>query len=332
MKTLRFLFVFLCVFISSVSAFSYDFKVDGIAYEIISNDGQTVKVVKDIFCFYSGDINIPDFVRKDNKEYKVVGIGNDAFGECFDLTSVTIPKYVTTIGENAFYGCNKLISIIIPENVAYIEKDAFNSCLGLTSIILPESVLSIGKTAFENCRNLVSVTISEGVTSIENSAFRSCVSLTSITIPESVISIGFYAFSSCPSLTSIYLKWRKPISGSDNIFYISGFNDKDLYETATLYIPEGTLAEYQKVEPWCLFKNIQSCSSIDSVQDNGGLYYCMEDETLYTGGKDISLRIYNANGGEVLEVHNSECVSISEFDPGIYIVVTEDGKCFKFIK
>ena len=41
----------------------------------------------------------------------VTSIGNYAFAECYDLTSISIPSSVTSIGEGAFGNCNHLISI-----------------------------------------------------------------------------------------------------------------------------------------------------------------------------------------------------------------------------
>lgn len=41
----------------------------------------------------------------------VTSIGNEAFYECTELTSVAIPRKVTSIGNDAFYGCSALGSI-----------------------------------------------------------------------------------------------------------------------------------------------------------------------------------------------------------------------------
>lgn len=52
---------------------------------------------------YSGKIAIPEFVTYNGKTYPVTCIGNAAFTECSDLTSVTIPNSVTTIENFAFH-------------------------------------------------------------------------------------------------------------------------------------------------------------------------------------------------------------------------------------
>ena len=176
------------------------------------------------------------------KEVIITGgksIREEAFDNCYRLTSITIPDSVTSIGSSAFYNCSgleevhitdlaawcaiefdysanplsyahnlylngKLISdLVIPDGVKSIGNYAFSGCSGLTSITIPDSVTSIGSSAFYGCSGLTSITIPDGVTSIESSAFYGCSSLTSITIPDSVTSIESSAFSGCSSLTSI---------------------------------------------------------------------------------------------------------------------------------
>ena len=117
-----------------------------------------------------------------------------------DRTDVIIPSVhsggaVTGIGDWAFSNCSNLTSISIPDSVTSIGQGAFQSCSGLTSITIPDSVTSIGNYAFSYCDGLTSVTIGEGVTSIGVGAFSDLDGLTSITIPDSVTSIGDYAFA-----------------------------------------------------------------------------------------------------------------------------------------
>ncbi|MBQ6064055.1 MAG: leucine-rich repeat protein [Prevotella sp.] len=83
----------------------------------------------------------------------VTSIGNEAFGWCYDLTSIQIPENVTSIGEYAFCFCNSLESIRLPSNLSSIGGRAF--CFsGLKSITIPSSVSSIGENAFYGCESL----------------------------------------------------------------------------------------------------------------------------------------------------------------------------------
>ena len=133
----------------------------------------------------------------------VTSIGDEAFGWCKSLQSVTIPNSVKSIGDEAFSGCKSLQSVTIPNSVTSIGDHAFSSCESLQSVTIPNSVTKIGDRAFCSCKSLQSVTIPNSVTNIKDGAFSSCESLQSVTIPNSVTKIGDYAYSSCESLQSV---------------------------------------------------------------------------------------------------------------------------------
>ena len=190
----------------------------------------------------------------------VTSIGADAFHGCESLTSVMIPNSVTTIGERAFSGCESLTSVSIPNSVTSIGREAFSGCDSLTSVTIPNSVTSIGMYAFSVCESLTSVTIPNSVTYIEDEAFSRCYSLTSLTIGSSVTSIGKEAFEECSKLEKIYMQCEVPLKCG------SVFSDES-YKVATLYVPTGTMTEYEKVDPWRNFWNIEEMdfSGIENI-------------------------------------------------------------------
>ena len=107
---------------------------------------------------YTGDIVIPSQTTIDGKVYNVTQIGDAAFQDCTNLTSVTIPNLVVSIGESALKGCINLISVVIGNSVTSIGNSAFYGCTSLTSVTIPNSVTSIGNYAFYGNSNLTSVT------------------------------------------------------------------------------------------------------------------------------------------------------------------------------
>ena len=221
-KPLCRLIMAVAIMMLSLQAMAYDFSYTHQGKTLYYNrtSGNTVKVTyyaDDYFGndYVSGDVAIPSTVTYNGTTYSVTSIGEQAFGNCWGLTSVTIGNSVTSIGERAFRNCSGLTSVTIGNSVTYIGGGAFDGCSGLTSVTIPNSVTYIGGGAFDGCSGLTSVTIPNSVTSIGNLAFRGCSGLTSVTIPNSVTSIGGDAFSGCSGLTSVtipnsvtYIGWK----------------------------------------------------------------------------------------------------------------------------
>ena len=73
----------------------------------------------------SGNISIPDVITTD-KKYTVKKIGDGAFFNNKNITSVTIPYSVKSIGTSAFSGCSKLTSITCETpTMEHIGSDPF---------------------------------------------------------------------------------------------------------------------------------------------------------------------------------------------------------------
>ena len=247
---------------------AYDFKLDGIYYNILSEEDQTVEVTNSGYSkCYSGEIIIPSRILWNSKTYKVTSIRDHAFYECSALTNVTIPSSVTSIGNDAFYRCSALTSVTIPASVTSIGTSAFRACDALEDInvsqenstyasidgilydkevqiliqcpggrndvIIPASVTSIGYRAFYGCSALTNVTIPSSVTSIGDSAFYGCSGLTSVTIPSSVTSIGWYAFYGCSALTSVTIPASVTSIGRDAFYGCSALTSVTIPSSVT---------------------------------------------------------------------------------------------------
>ena len=78
--------------------------------------------------FYGSNVNSFDL-----SDTKVEAIGNYAFANCKNLTSINLPKVLKTIGEGAFYS-SAIKSVDVPQSVASIGKAAFTDCLSLWKV------------------------------------------------------------------------------------------------------------------------------------------------------------------------------------------------------
>lgn len=248
-------------------------------------------------------------------------IGDYAFARANVLKSVDLPNTVSSLGTYAFSYCYALESIEFPEdNSDFIEIPNFccSQCTLLTAVEIPETVTTIGNSAFAGNSekvpmNLESVTIPSKVTSIGTRAFYYNTKFTSIVIPKRVQTIGSQAFKGCTNLTEVHsVSATPPVLGASDVF------SDETYAAATLYIPDGTLSDYQATtyendegeqvgNYWYLFTTITESSNV-------GI-----DNLASDGRTVVGERFYNLAGQEV--------ASPSDSDKAIYIVVRsyDDG-------
>ena len=149
--------------------------------------------------FYSctfKEIALPDRIEK---------IGEHAFHDCSELTTVNIPEAVTEIGEYAFAGCGNLKQIEIPASITELRAFVFMDCANLETVKLPDNLRTVGDSAFNGCRNLKNVTIPASVNEIGEYAFARCQSIEQIVIPQGVTTLRAETFFGCLSLTDIQI-------------------------------------------------------------------------------------------------------------------------------
>lgn len=241
-KILTLLFPFI---INTCSLWAYTFVQtipgEGITYEF-ETENHTAKIVgTDIFV--DSDIKIKTEILWADQYYKVVAIGKNAFRNSKILQSIDMSDTaIDSIGDGAFEDCINLTSLQWSSNIHYIGNYAFKGCNNLTSVSFDKEVYSIGDYAFAYCDNLTSAslncftliakdydsTINESpkiypihkifyntplkhvylgsaVTRIGDYMFSNCHELISITIPNHVNYIGKAAFSYCENLKSFQI-------------------------------------------------------------------------------------------------------------------------------
>lgn len=203
MKQLPKITSLLIIFFLNVNiVYSYDFEVNGIYYEYDSSS-QSATVTFSYNDKYSGNIIVPVSVSYNGRTLPVLSIGNNAFSDCTELESVSLPSGLTTIGWDSFNGCTKISKIIIPETVSTIGRGAFHNCTALSKIEIPNNVTYIHQETFKGCSNLTSVLLPENLSYIDDYAFEGCSQLQSISIPAATTFIENGAFSGCPNLETI---------------------------------------------------------------------------------------------------------------------------------
>lgn len=148
----------------------------------------------------------------------VSNIGNYAFSNCRNLSSISIPNSVTNISDYAFYECNNLSTVTIGNSVTNIGRYAFCECRNLASVYYNGDVagwcgitfdssydysnpLTYAHNLYINNELVTDLIIPETVTEIKPYAFQYASCITSLTIGNSVANIGIYAFAGCHGLT-----------------------------------------------------------------------------------------------------------------------------------
>ena len=210
------------------------------------------------------------------------------------VRKMSIPSSVTKIGDYAFYNCTNLTSIELPSGVTEIGDYAFYNCTNLSSLTLPSGVKEIGFSAFQGCKSLTSVTIPSGVKYISSFTFYECESLRFINLPSDLKYIGEEAFEGCTGLTSIYAFMEKPCEIDETTF------ENETIINATLYVPKGSLLDYWDDNQWKKFMNIEEfdVKSIGSLNTNVNdvqevSRYSDNGQRLNTPAKGLNIVKYN---------------------------------------
>ena len=157
-----------------------------------------------------GVIDIPDTVTKDNIDYTVTAIGNNAF-ESLNVSSVFIPATVTSIGPFAFRFCKFLATVTFAED-SHLKSIGLGAFYGteqayprFKEIKIPDSVETIGNAAFRYCQNLERIALPSALQTLSNVTFYGCTALSEVTFPASLETIQVGAFGYCRNLSEVKL-------------------------------------------------------------------------------------------------------------------------------
>lgn len=241
--------------------------VDGINYKLDNSSLTAVVIALPGGEKYTNDVEIPDKVEYLGDNYDVKRIENEAFLDCAEMTSVTIPSSVYYLGLYAFKGCEALTSITIPNSITVMDNEVFAGCTGLTSVSFEADIASIPEKTFSHCESLAMFYVPSGIGEIRNGAFEDCYSLTMIELPSSLYLIGDGAFSQCTSLESIELPSALGTISKE------AFAGCQSLQTITIPASVTTIG----------LSAFEECSSLTAIEvEESNPTYCSKDGILYS--------------------------------------------------
>ena len=128
MKKASFLLTLLLALFATQAMSQTEVYIDGIKYGLNTPATGEATVVPSSNSEYRGEIFIPSTVTYNGQEYRVTVIGDNAFKQCRNLTSVSMPYTIERLGDKAFFQCTGIITIrcdaLTPPDIP--NKNAFH--------------------------------------------------------------------------------------------------------------------------------------------------------------------------------------------------------------
>lgn len=252
---------------------------------------------------------------------QVIKIPENAFANCINLTSVTIPDSVTTIGQGAFNGCSKIKYMNLPfvgntktakENAAMfgyifgstsysggtaVKQDWNGDNWNMVTYYLPSQLTdvtisnaqTVADYAFENCASLKTIELNENILSLGKGAFRNCSALQNITMPNTVTEIPAEMLSGCTALKEFYFDEQMITSIGENAFANCGALQKvNSFENGTFifsneitFIGKGALNGCVQLKSVVL----PFVGESRNAKENAAMFGYIFGTTQYTGAK-----------------------------------------------
>ena len=128
--------------------FTVDMYING--YDEYGYDEYVYDIIDESidYCYYQGDISIPDSVEYNGVLHEVTSINYGAFHDCEQLTSVSIPETVSCIYGNAFAGCSNLASITCLATIPpRVYSSTFAEHYNTTTLYVPYDAVEAYKSA-----------------------------------------------------------------------------------------------------------------------------------------------------------------------------------------
>lgn len=276
---------------------------------------------------YYGEIVVPETngttIITTLEKYLTVGTFQYSY-----VTSVKLPKTITTIGQATFADCPYLNYIEVDDaNTTFFDEDGIVYKYNGTN---PETYTLV---AVPGARQ--TITIKEGTTEIANCAFDGCYNITEVVIPETVTKIGMWAFAGSGIETITCLATTPPnVYGEAWIFvglgyetdndagdYGHGFNDMlNDYKDITVYVPAGSGDTYNDNADWTVFSPVTELGSTTETT------FELNEELIYTWTNVEGVDMVSSIGEIHITSKNTDDVFAAV--PEGWILTYEDGTTY----
>ncbi len=135
----------------------------------------------------------------------VTRICENAFLNCSDITSVSLPEGIMIIGESAFEGCTSLINFKNQLGIKQIGPFAFKGCTSLESFSNPIP-LNSGDQIID-CKSLTKLELADNgeSTLLTNLTLKNYSKLESVIIPDNYVLNNNFTLNNCPMIKEIKL-------------------------------------------------------------------------------------------------------------------------------
>lgn len=206
-------------------------------------------------------------------------IGNYAFFNNANLSSVTFPDSLTQIGEYAFASCTNLAQIPLPAQLQSAGAHAFDGCTALTDVTLPEQLQNVSANMFAGCSSLTQATVGSGTTSIGANAFYRCTALTDISFSAGTTTIADKAFEDCTALAAV--RYDGTVADWCTVSF-SASTANPLYYAHNLYIAGALVEELEipgsvrKISNYAFYEDTSITSVVikEGVTEIGNYAFC----------------------------------------------------------
>ena len=136
--------------------------------------------VKSLSTSLSGDIVLAAEV--DN--IKVYALPQNAFNNCKEITTMTLPAGLEVLGSSSMYGCSALTKINMPDSINEFVGSVFAYCSKLESITIPPLVTNFHRNNIHQCRSIKELYFHKNITEFGEKADLGLPALEKIVVEE----------------------------------------------------------------------------------------------------------------------------------------------------